>query len=224
MKKMGDLGRKSLEQWNRAKRDAGEVNAILAVCLILCVAPFFAFENIRQGALTFLGVLLIGFVAYPWQKERDQKIKISEERRDVYRNFFAAADNYFWHLVQENRRPKTGADKYKLPEEPYVALEQAKARVALNSSMNMLQLSGSYMQALKDFHTAVQNYRECGEQKKKALKEKSDAKYESVERARFDALTAARCEVMSVQSVDPGEKEYLRKLYRLPPEKEEETQ
>lgn len=62
----------------------------LPATFLIIFMPSSAWPAIVGGA----AALIIAFVAYPWQKSRDRELKIAEEKRSAYREFFSAAEEF----------------------------------------------------------------------------------------------------------------------------------
>ena len=129
--------------------------------------------------------MIIGFIAYPWQKERDHDLKLREEHRVAITTFFEASETFFAKLkvAAFNRTAP-------LPDDDYAKLEAAKASLALRSDDALINACSELAQHLRDYRNKVKLCRED-----KATKETRDARDEAYKRAneaRIEALICSR--------------------------------
>jgi len=182
------------------------------------------------GWLADIGTTALGFAAivamlsYRGQKETDHEFAVRKQRLKIYGQFTAAVEHYFEDLVEENLRGKHGPDEYRKPRESYTTLEQHKALLIQFASDEVLVLASELLQELKDFHTAVQNYRTCGDARAKSKRDKSDEAYTQCLGALINLVKLIRSETSDLRDGDHASEEILKQLYRFPERKEEETQ
>ena len=70
--------------------------------------------RIIQGFLTFLAglsasiaALIVAFVAYPWQREKDRVFELQREQRSVYREFITTMNNFFTAIIGQKTEQAT---------------------------------------------------------------------------------------------------------------------
>ncbi len=106
--------------------------------------------RVVQGILTFgaavtasLTALIVAFVAYPWQKERDHKFELVREQRNACRDYLAAMNRLFTAIVSQDLEVASREQMF---------LHQAASDFVCFSSMEAAVASRNYIDA-------VQNYR-----------------------------------------------------------------
>lgn len=99
--------------WKHTKSDCAEING-LAILAIFSLGVFFGFtlQSALTGVVAGTTALIIAFVAYPWQKERDRKNELRKEQGEAYRRFFKAymiAKNLLFSKTILNSTPSNDA-------------------------------------------------------------------------------------------------------------------
>ncbi len=138
--------------------------------------------------------LLIAFVAYPIQKNRDRKLQKEQERRSIYRDFWEATNRHF-SMVH------VASIKKEIDElsESHMDLVSKASGIVLyaeaDEDNNVLELCRKYYQILLEYETDVKA--KCGHQKSKSFVDANPDRYtgnifEKVKIERRKALLALR--------------------------------
>lgn len=186
--------------WNKLHFYAdptGRVNARLLTVLVsaglifLILCPQFGTAIIAATA-----AVVIGFVAYPWQKERDHDLKLREEHRNAVKAFFEASETFFARL-------KVAAfnKDAPLPDDDYAKLEASKANLALRSDDALLEVCSELAQHLRDYRNKVKLCRDPGSSER--TRAARDVAYNNANQARIRALICARDTLVQAKHAAP---------------------
>ncbi len=107
-----------------------------------------------------------------------------------------------------------------MPTTSFVRLEVAKSQLILHASDLMIDNAAEHLQHLKNYHAATQNFLQCGESKRRAAKEKCEARYTDAVKSRIAVIETARHEMIEAKERLDGNATVLEKFYRLPSEEE----
>ncbi|HRM74764.1 MAG TPA: hypothetical protein PLI13_08685 [Paracoccus sp. (in: a-proteobacteria)] len=154
--------------------------------------------------------LFVALVAYPWQKERDRMLKVSEEKRAAYQAFFEAAELFYAKL--RTAAFNTSVD---LPDEEFSNLEAAKSELAFHGGRDGVKACAALSQHLKDYRKSVKLCRD--KSATDATKQARDIAYEKVNEARVTAITRAREDAGVFDGNTSASEEDIRRLFLLPP-------
>lgn len=178
-----------MSAWNKLRLHAdptGTVNFPL-LCVLVAAGIFLILliPSASNAIVAATAVLIIGFVAYPWQKERDHDLKLREEHRSAANAFFEASETFFAKL-------KVAAfnKDMPLPDDEYARLEAAKANLALRSDDGLIRACGELAQHLRDYRNKVKLCRD--DRATRETRKARDEAYWKANQARIDALICAR--------------------------------
>ncbi|MCX7566673.1 hypothetical protein OS189_10000 [Sulfitobacter sp. F26169L] len=93
--RLKDLGQCVNKGWEDAKSVSGEINFLLfALFILLGALLIIILPDATTGVVAGTSALIIAFVAYPWQKEKDRVLKIEDEQRKALSELIGALDAY----------------------------------------------------------------------------------------------------------------------------------
>ncbi|WP_170526120.1 hypothetical protein [Ruegeria arenilitoris] len=207
--------------WVRAKKESGDVFAVVGLLLIVAGGALAtAFPMAATAIIGVTGALIVAFVAYPWQKNRDRTLQKENERREIYRRFLQAANGHYAVLTLAHQSKNSEGIK-----DSYLSLVTGAADLAAyapaNEENDVLKACQRYHQRLLEYGTVVEAV--CGDERAKKFIEKNPDRYPKnlsslVKKERRRAFVSIRMDLGETKS----EAEHAATVYFVATPREDE--
>lgn len=157
--------------------------------------------------------LWVAYKVYPLQKAEDRRVKLAEEKAEVYRNFFDVADDY--HETSKLNFNNGKIDDFGAH---FVDLNKAQRALLLYAPGCVIAACNAYADCLRVYRYAVRKEVDGTKFPRKIAEVNRATAYHDAEKQRNDALIHARLDLLG------GSLDDARKAVQGIPEQHENEQ
>lgn len=176
-----------LKWFGRLDRFEKEIRTSSLIVCVICVLIGVFPESVWPALIASGTALAIAFVAYPWQRNRDRQLKLADEKRESYRDFFSRFESFrLAHGTSDNYRSDNSV------RESESQLAAATIKLALVASPDCLKMCSDMRKALRRYHFLA-------EQTTEAINEliKSDTRPPGVSTLSWERTVVARAQQLN---------------------------